>query len=54
VTQAGHSVSCWKPDIPGKYTVIATFAGSASYYGSYVETTFGVEEAPDQTVDGLQ
>ena len=34
----------WTPDIPGKYTVIATFAGSESYYSSYAETAFGVEE----------
>jgi outer membrane protein assembly factor BamB len=40
----------WTPDIPGKYTVIATFAGSNSYYASYAETTFGVDEAPEPTV----
>jgi PQQ-like domain len=34
----------WTPDIPGKYTVIATFAGSESYYSSSAETAFGVEE----------
>jgi outer membrane protein assembly factor BamB len=39
----------WKPDIPGKYTVIATFEGSESYYASYAETAFGVEEAPPAT-----
>jgi outer membrane protein assembly factor BamB len=36
----------WKPDIPGKYTVIATFAGSESYGSSYAQTSFYVEEAP--------
>jgi len=36
----------WKPDIPGKYTLIATFQGSESYYASYAETAFGVTEAP--------
>jgi len=30
----------WTPDIPGKYTVIASFAGSQSYYGSYAEAAF--------------
>jgi outer membrane protein assembly factor BamB len=35
----------WKPDIPGKYTLYATFAGSKSYYSSCAETAFGVEEA---------
>ncbi len=28
----------WTPDIPGNYTVIATFAGSGSYYGSTAQT----------------
>jgi outer membrane protein assembly factor BamB len=39
----------WKPDIPGKYTLYATFAGSKSYYSSCAETAFGVEEAPTAT-----
>ena len=30
----------WTPDIPGAYTVIANFAGTNSYYGSYAETSF--------------
>jgi len=30
----------WTPDIPGKYTVIATFAGTGGYYGSSAETYF--------------
>jgi hypothetical protein len=34
------------PDVPGKYTIIATFAGSESYYSSYAETAIGVSEAP--------
>ncbi len=37
----------WTPDIPGKYTVIATFAGSNSYYGSSAQTYFAVDEAPE-------
>jgi len=37
----------WIPDIPGKYTVIATFAGSEAYYGSYAQTAFGVEAPPE-------
>jgi hypothetical protein len=37
----------WKtPDVPGKYTVIATFQGSESYYASYSETAMVVSEAP--------
>ncbi|MCW4047843.1 MAG: PQQ-binding-like beta-propeller repeat protein [Candidatus Bathyarchaeota archaeon] len=39
----------WKPDIPGKFTVYAKFAGSESYYGSSAETAFVVEEAPQAT-----
>jgi len=35
----------WKPDIPGKYTVIATFAGSEAYYSSAQETSFVVDPA---------
>jgi len=33
------------PDVPGKYTIIATFAGSKSYGSSYVETAISVSEA---------
>jgi hypothetical protein len=32
--------------VPGTYTVIATFAGSNSYWSSYSESTFSVESAP--------
>jgi outer membrane protein assembly factor BamB len=41
----GHFSFQWKPDITGKYTVIATFAGSKAYYGSYAETSFAVDAA---------
>ena len=34
------------PEVPGEYTVIATFEGSESYYGSHAETALFVEEAP--------
>ncbi len=30
----------WTPDIPGNFTVIATFAGSNAYYGSSAQTYF--------------
>jgi hypothetical protein len=39
----------WQPDIPGQYTVIATFAGSESYGSSYAQTSFYCEEAPQPT-----
>ncbi len=35
----------WEPDIPGMYSVIATFAGSESYASSFASTSFYVEEA---------
>jgi outer membrane protein assembly factor BamB len=37
------------PDIPGDYTIIATFAGSGAYYGSSAETAAVVTEAPAAT-----
>jgi hypothetical protein len=39
----------WEPPVPGKYTIIATFAGSESYYTSYAETALGVTAAPEAT-----
>jgi outer membrane protein assembly factor BamB len=32
----------WTPDIPGKYTVIATFAGTYGYWPSHAESAFTV------------
>ncbi len=40
----------WKPPVPGKYTVIAQFPGSKSYWPSFAQTAVGVEEAPAATV----
>ena len=42
---SGDFSFAWKPDISGKFTVIATFAGSKSYYPSYDQTAFVVDEA---------
>jgi hypothetical protein len=39
----------WKPDIPGKYVVTASFAGSESYWPSSSQTAFGVDPAPEPT-----
>jgi outer membrane protein assembly factor BamB len=36
----------WEPPVPGKYTVIATFAGSEGYWPSHAETSLGVKTAP--------
>jgi outer membrane protein assembly factor BamB len=43
----------WEPPVPGEYTIIATFAGSESYYSSYAETAIGVTEAasPAQPIE---
>jgi outer membrane protein assembly factor BamB len=37
------------PEVPGEYTVIASFDGSKAYYGSFAETGINVEEAPETT-----
>jgi hypothetical protein len=37
------------PEVPGKYTVIASFAGSGAYYGSHAESAINVDEAPAAT-----
>lgn len=44
----------WTPDIPGDFTVIATFAGSDSYYSSYDEAFFTAVEAPQATAQPTQ
>jgi len=42
---SGQYSLSWMPDIAGKYIVIASFAGSNAYYGSYDQTAFVVDEA---------
>ena len=42
---SGMFKKMWTPDVPGEYTVIATFAGSKSYGSSNAETAVGVSEA---------
>ena len=37
---SGMFTYAWAPDIEGSYTVIATFSGSNSYYGSSSESSF--------------
>jgi hypothetical protein len=41
----------FEPLVPGEYTVIATFEGSESYYGSHAVTAINVEEAPPATAE---
>ncbi len=43
------SLAWTAPDVPGKYTIIATFGGSKAYYASYAETAAIVTEAPAAT-----
>ena len=39
----------WQPDISGKYTVTATFAGTNAYYGSSAQTAFFAVDSPSAT-----
>jgi len=39
----------WTPDIPGKYTLYASFAGTNGYWPSHAETVFVVMEEPAAT-----
>jgi hypothetical protein len=43
---SGMFKKMFTPDIPGEYTIIATFHGCASYGDSWAETAIGVTEAP--------
>jgi len=45
-TALGTFSLTWTPDIPGNYTVTATFAGSGAYYPSSAATAFYASEAP--------
>ncbi len=46
---SGSFTLTWQPDIEGNYTVIATFAGSESYWPSSAETSFAADPAPAAT-----
>jgi outer membrane protein assembly factor BamB len=49
-SDASGFYSCeFTPEVPGKYTIIATFAGSESFWPSQATTAIGVEEAPEVT-----
>ena len=41
----------WTPDIPGKYTVYASFAGSEAYYPSRAVSSFAIDPAPAQPAE---
>jgi len=50
----GHYGVVWQPEVPGTYQIIATFAGSNSYYGSSAITYMGVGQAPAAPIEGPQ
>jgi outer membrane protein assembly factor BamB len=45
----GMFKKAFTPEVPGEYTIIATFEGSESYWGSHAETAIYVGEAPPAT-----
>jgi hypothetical protein len=47
--ESGYFGCTFKPEVPGLYTVVASFEGSKSYYGSFAETFINVESAPEPT-----
>ena len=49
-SDASGFYSCaFTPQVPGKYTVYASFDGSGAYYGSHAETAITVDSAPAAT-----
>jgi hypothetical protein len=46
---SGKFSFAYTPQTAGTYTVYATFAGSAAYYGAYAENSFAVTAAPEAT-----
>jgi hypothetical protein len=51
---SGNFGYTWTPDIPGQYTVIATFSGSNSYGSSVAETFFTISAATGPTAPPTQ
>jgi hypothetical protein len=48
---SGTFAFTWTPIISGDFTVVATYAGSNSYYGSCAEAHFYASEAPQPTAE---
>jgi hypothetical protein len=46
---SGFFHCAFTPPVPGEYTIIATFAGSNAYYGSFAETAITVDDVPAET-----
>jgi hypothetical protein len=47
--ESGMFHCAFTPEVPGEYTIIATFEGSDGYWPSFAETAINVEEAPAAT-----
>jgi ABC-type multidrug transport system permease subunit len=45
----GNYALPFTPEVPGMYTIIASFKGSAAYGSSFAQTYINVEEAPQAT-----
>ncbi len=57
VTTDGYSGTfgyTWQPEIPGQYTITATFIGDESYASSFATTYVSVVEAPAETTTPTQ
>ena len=46
---SGFFKMSFTPEVPGEYTIVASFDGSSAYYGSFAKTAINVEEAPAAT-----
>jgi hypothetical protein len=46
---SGFFKMSFTPEVPGEYTIVASFEGSSAYYGSFAKTAINVEEAPAAT-----
>jgi outer membrane protein assembly factor BamB len=51
---SGFYSLAFTPEVAGKYTIVARFAGSESYYSSSAETALNVENAPAATPQPTQ
>jgi hypothetical protein len=47
---SGMFKKMWTPPVEGEYTIVASFDGSNSYYGSSAETALGVQKAASAVV----
>jgi outer membrane protein assembly factor BamB len=50
---SGFYLVSFAPEVPGDYNVVASFAGSGGYYGSFAETGITVVESPAATPEPM-